>query len=96
MAASLKSMASFLQLRKPENDSLNGLSFKKSSVSVKRFAPVAALTAAPTPGLAETFSRLKKDGKVISSSFFFHHFYVMGLFSLFSVIWVFQRGDVVC
>ncbi|GLT42397.1 hypothetical protein SLA2020_163990 [Shorea laevis] len=64
MATSLKSTASFLQLRKPENHSLNRLSFLKSSVSVKRFAPMAALTAAPTPGLAETFSRLKKDGKV--------------------------------
>ncbi|GLU03601.1 hypothetical protein SLE2022_207910 [Rubroshorea leprosula] len=64
MAVALKSTASFLQLKKPETHSLNLLSFQKSSVSVKRFAPMASLISAPAAGLAETFSRLKKDGKV--------------------------------
>ncbi|OMO78407.1 Tryptophan synthase, alpha chain [Corchorus capsularis] len=64
MAISLKSTACLLQIKKQNTHSLSRLSFGKSVVSTKRFTPMAALTSAPTLGLADTFSKLKEQGKV--------------------------------
>ncbi|XP_045795364.1 tryptophan synthase alpha chain-like isoform X1 [Trifolium pratense] len=64
MAIALKSSC-FLQLNKPETRF--GVSFssnKPKIISFKRFTPVAAIKAMETVGLSETFSRLKKQGKV--------------------------------
>ncbi|CAM8998111.1 unnamed protein product [Rhodiola kirilowii] len=65
MAGALKA-TSFLQLRNSsENRSFLSVHSRKSSVSVRRLRAMAALTSAtPTVGLAETFTRLKEQGKV--------------------------------
>ncbi|CAM8886744.1 hypothetical protein QQ045_008321 [Rhodiola kirilowii] len=65
MAGALKA-TSFLQLRNSsENRSFLSVHSRKSSVSVRRLRSMAALTSAtPTVGLAETFTRLKEQGKV--------------------------------
>ncbi|OMP08831.1 Tryptophan synthase, alpha chain [Corchorus olitorius] len=63
MAISLKSTACLLQIKKQNTHSLSRLSLGKS-VSTKRFTPMATLTSAPTLGLADTFSKLKEQGKV--------------------------------
>lgn len=62
--AALKATTSFVHLKNPRADCLTRLSCHKSTLSLKRFTPMAALTASPTVGLAETFTRLKKQGKV--------------------------------
>ncbi|KAF9682953.1 hypothetical protein SADUNF_Sadunf05G0161800 [Salix dunnii] len=62
MAVALKSTPSFLQLKKPETHFL--LRNKPLIVSTKRFAPMASLTATRSLGIGETFSNLKKQGKV--------------------------------
>ncbi|XP_065861041.1 tryptophan synthase alpha chain [Euphorbia lathyris] len=65
MAISLKSTASFLHRSNPETHLLiPSPSFKSTAISTRRFAPMASLTAAPCLGIAETFSNLKKQGKV--------------------------------
>ncbi|XP_019456970.1 PREDICTED: tryptophan synthase alpha chain-like [Lupinus angustifolius] len=64
MAIALKSSC-FLQLKKPEVNFLKGFPSKKGFVSVKRYTPVsAAIKTMETVGLSETFTRLKKEGKV--------------------------------
>ncbi|KAK7285273.1 hypothetical protein RJT34_20038 [Clitoria ternatea] len=63
MAISLKSTC-FLQLKKPEASFQVCFFSKKSVVSVKRYTPVAAIRTMETVGLNETFTRLKKQGKV--------------------------------
>ncbi|XP_010554452.1 PREDICTED: tryptophan synthase alpha chain, chloroplastic [Tarenaya hassleriana] len=64
MAIALKSGVSFLQSRKPEFGFVN--SSRSSSVSIKKSTPMAALSAisGSTVGLADTFTELKKQGKV--------------------------------
>ncbi|KAJ9187635.1 hypothetical protein P3X46_003064 [Hevea brasiliensis] len=66
MAFTLKSTpTSFVHLKKPEtNLFLRFASCKSTVVSTRRFAPMAALTIAPTLGLSDTFSNLRKQGKV--------------------------------
>ncbi|XP_047166776.1 tryptophan synthase alpha chain-like isoform X1 [Vigna umbellata] len=63
MALALKSSC-FLQLKKPEVGFHVCFSSKKALVSVKRYTPVAAMRTMEVPGLSETFTRLKKEGKV--------------------------------
>ncbi|KAI4301174.1 hypothetical protein L6164_034480 [Bauhinia variegata] len=63
MAIALKS-ASFFQLKKPEINFQVRVPSRKPIISVRRCAPMAAISTAPTVGLSETFTRLKKDGKV--------------------------------
>ncbi|KAL1351576.1 hypothetical protein HN51_015472 [Arachis hypogaea] len=63
MAIALKS-ACFLQLKKPEVNFQGFLPSKRAIVSVKRYTPVAAIKTMETVGLSETFTRLKKQGKV--------------------------------
>ncbi|KAF5741855.1 tryptophan synthase alpha chain-like [Tripterygium wilfordii] len=63
MAVSLKA-GGFLGLKKSERHRLARFPSRKSSVSVKRITTMAALTVAPVAGLAETFSNLRKQGKV--------------------------------
>lgn len=64
MAVALKTIG-FLHLKRPENQLslLRGTS-QVPTLAVKRFTPMAALTAAPTVGLSETFKRLKEQGQV--------------------------------
>ncbi|GAV81023.1 Trp_syntA domain-containing protein [Cephalotus follicularis] len=64
MAIALKT-ANFLQLKK-KSEARFPMHFPshKSTVSIKRFTPMACLTTSPTVGLAQTFSNLKKQGKV--------------------------------
>ncbi|KOM25139.1 hypothetical protein LR48_Vigan50s005900 [Vigna angularis] len=63
MALALKSSC-FLQLKKPEVGFHVCFSSEKALVSVKRYTPVAAMRTMEVPGLSETFTRLKKEGKV--------------------------------
>ncbi|KAK7245414.1 hypothetical protein RIF29_40259 [Crotalaria pallida] len=63
MAIALKSSC-FLQLKKPEVNYLVCFPSKKAVISVKRYAPVAAIKTMETVGLSKTFARLKKQGKV--------------------------------
>ncbi|MED6192578.1 cTPxI [Stylosanthes scabra] len=63
MAIALKSTC-FLQLKKPEVSFQGFLPSKRAIVSVKRYTPVAAIKTMETVGLSETFTRLKKQGKV--------------------------------
>ncbi|KAF9686901.1 hypothetical protein SADUNF_Sadunf02G0038000 [Salix dunnii] len=62
MAAALKSTPPSLQLNRPETHFLVRL--KPTIVSTRRFAPMASLTAIRSLGIGETFSNLKKQGKV--------------------------------
>ncbi|KAJ9172031.1 hypothetical protein P3X46_015321 [Hevea brasiliensis] len=65
MAVTLISTTSFLNLKKPEAHLHLRFPHSKSTViSTRRFAPMAALTTAPTIGLCDTFSNLRKQGKV--------------------------------
>ncbi|KAI9182473.1 hypothetical protein LWI28_025706 [Acer negundo] len=67
MAAALKVTTSLLQLKKPDTYSLSRFPSHKSSLSTKTFAPMATAaltTSSRVLGLAETFTRLKQDGKV--------------------------------
>ncbi|XWS46908.1 hypothetical protein CRYUN_Cryun14cG0108500 [Craigia yunnanensis] len=64
MAIALKSTAGLLQLKKHNTHSLSRLPSAKIFVSTKRFTPMATITAAQTLGLSDTFSKLKKQGKV--------------------------------
>ncbi|EEF41392.1 tryptophan synthase alpha chain [Ricinus communis] len=65
MAVALKSTTSFLHDRKPETHLLiRSPSYKPTVISTRRFAPMATLTAAKNLSLSETFSNLKKRGKV--------------------------------
>ncbi|GAV72304.1 Trp_syntA domain-containing protein [Cephalotus follicularis] len=64
MAIALKG-ANFLQLKKKSDTHfLIRFSSHKSTVSIKRFTPMATLAAAQTVGLSQTFSNLKIQGKV--------------------------------
>lgn len=65
MALALKSSC-FLQLKKPEVGFHVCFSSKKALISVKRYTPVAAMRTMEVPGLSETFTRLRKEGKVSS------------------------------
>ncbi|ESR57167.1 hypothetical protein CICLE_v10021275mg [Citrus x clementina] len=62
--AALQATTNFVHLKNPHAHYLPRLPCHKSTLSLKRFTPMAALTASPTVGLAETFTRLKKQGKV--------------------------------
>ncbi|OAY61601.1 tryptophan synthase alpha chain [Manihot esculenta] len=65
MSIALKSTTSFLNLKKPETHlPIRFPSYKSSIVSTRRLTPMATLTTAPTLGLRDTFSNLKKQGKV--------------------------------
>ncbi|XVF80887.1 hypothetical protein PTKIN_Ptkin15bG0111200 [Pterospermum kingtungense] len=64
MAIALKSTPGSLQLKKHNIHSISRLPSAKSLVSTKRFTPMATLTTSPTLGLSDTFSKLKKQGKV--------------------------------
>lgn len=68
MSIALKSTTSFLNLKKQETHlPIRFPSYKSSIVSTRRLAPMATLTTAPTLGLRDTFSNLKKQGKVSTS-----------------------------
>lgn len=69
MAIALKSSC-FFQVKKPEAGFPVYFSSKKAIISVKRNTPVAAIRTMETVGLSETFSRLKKQGKVRAYSMF--------------------------
>nr|XP_034931858.1 tryptophan synthase alpha chain-like isoform X1 [Populus alba] len=62
MAVALKPTPSFLQLKKTETHFI--VRNKPPIVSTRRFAPMASLTATRSLGIGETFSNLKKQGKV--------------------------------
>ncbi|XP_050203704.1 tryptophan synthase alpha chain-like [Mercurialis annua] len=68
MAVALKSTATFIHHRKPVThfSSRSPNSYKFSVVSTRRFTPMATLAAAPrtTLSMSETFSNLRKQGKV--------------------------------
>ncbi|XVF21677.1 hypothetical protein REPUB_Repub12eG0110700 [Reevesia pubescens] len=64
MAIALKSTPGLLQLKKNNTHFLSRLPSGKALVSTKRFTPMATLTTAPTLSLSDTFSELKKRGKV--------------------------------
>ncbi|KAJ4833169.1 cTPxI [Turnera subulata] len=67
MAITLKSTSTFLHLKTPDySHSLSRFSsYKPTVVSTRRLAPpMAALTAAPSLSISETFTNLKKQGKV--------------------------------
>ncbi|KAK8532512.1 hypothetical protein V6N13_131832 [Hibiscus sabdariffa] len=66
MAISLKSAAAgFLQFKNPNTlSSPSRFPSGKTFVSTKRFTPMAAIATAQTLGLSDTFSKLKKQGKV--------------------------------
>ncbi|KAK9281698.1 hypothetical protein L1049_004602 [Liquidambar formosana] len=63
MAIALKANG-FLRLKKSENSHLFRIPSQKSTVSTKQYRPMATMTTVPTVGLSETFTRLKKQGKV--------------------------------
>jgi tryptophan synthase alpha chain len=64
MAIAFKSSC-FLQLNKPQTRfAVSFSSNKPVTISFKRFTPVAAIKTMETIGLSETFSKLKKQGKV--------------------------------
>ncbi|XP_027350236.1 tryptophan synthase alpha chain-like isoform X2 [Abrus precatorius] len=63
MAISLKSNC-FLLLKKPEASFQAGFCPKRTTVSVKRYTPVAAIKTMEAVGLSETFTKLKEKGKV--------------------------------
>ncbi|KAI5315869.1 hypothetical protein PRUPE_8G232700 [Prunus persica] len=63
-ASSLKSAAGFLQLKKPQNPLLLRSPSQASTLSLKKFTPMAALTTTPAVGLSQTFTKLKEQGKV--------------------------------
>ena len=67
MAIAFKSpTTSFFQLKKnnPETNSFLRFSSHRFVTPVRRFTPMAALSTVPTVGISETFTRLKKQGKV--------------------------------
>ncbi|WCJ38391.1 tryptophan synthase alpha chain [Euphorbia peplus] len=65
MAIALKSTTSFLHRRNPDTHLvIRSPSYRATCISTRRFVPMASLTAAPSLGIAETFSNLKKQGKV--------------------------------
>ncbi|GMY16756.1 tryptophan synthase alpha chain [Fagus crenata] len=67
MAIAFKSpTTSFFQLKKnnPETNSFLRFSSHRFATPVRRFTPMAALSTVPTVGISETFTRLKKQGKV--------------------------------
>ncbi|XVE77853.1 hypothetical protein DITRI_Ditri13aG0096500 [Diplodiscus trichospermus] len=64
MAIVLKSAPGLLQLRRHDTHFLFRLPSGKTLVSSKRLTPMASITATPTLGLSDTFSKLKKQGKV--------------------------------
>ncbi|KAI4349456.1 hypothetical protein L6164_010042 [Bauhinia variegata] len=63
MAIALKS-ASFFQLKKTDINFQVRVPYGKPIISVRKCAPMAAICTSPTVGLSETFTRLKKEGKV--------------------------------
>ncbi|TKY62403.1 Tryptophan synthase alpha chain [Spatholobus suberectus] len=63
MALDLKPSC-FLQLKKSEARFLACFSSKRAIISVKRCTPVAAIRTMEAVGLSETFTKLKKQGKV--------------------------------
>ncbi|ESQ45005.1 hypothetical protein EUTSA_v10010558mg [Eutrema salsugineum] len=65
MAIAFKSGVCFLQSTKPQIGFRHSSYYPDSSLSLKRLTPIAALsTSSPTLGLADTFTELKKQGKV--------------------------------
>lgn len=66
MAIAFRSpQTSFFQLKKsPETHSLLRFSSRRLGVLNRRFTTMAAVSISPTVGLSETFTRLKKQGKV--------------------------------
>lgn len=67
MAIAFKSpTTSFFQLKKnnPETHSFLRFSSQRFATPARRFTPMAAISTVPTVGLSETFTRLKKQGKV--------------------------------
>lgn len=85
--AALKATTSFVHLKNPHAHCLPRLPCHKSTLSLKRFTPMAALTASPTVGLAETFTRLKKQGKVSSFISFLMFFSFLFLKESILVLW---------
>ncbi|XP_009367754.1 tryptophan synthase alpha chain [Pyrus x bretschneideri] len=63
-ASSLKSAAGFLQLKKPQNPLLFSSPNQVSTISTKKFAPMAAFASTPVVSLSQTFINLKDQGKV--------------------------------
>ncbi|CAN6684435.1 unnamed protein product [Malus baccata var. baccata] len=63
-SSSLKFAAGFLQLKKPQDPLLLRSPNQVSTLSTKKFAPMAALTATPAVSLSQTFINLKEQGKV--------------------------------
>ncbi|XP_031269951.1 tryptophan synthase alpha chain-like [Pistacia vera] len=64
MAAALKAPSTFFQLKTSGSHSFPRFTSHTVSLSAKRFAPMASLAVSSSVGLAETFSRLKQQGKV--------------------------------
>ncbi|KAJ4727381.1 tryptophan synthase alpha chain [Melia azedarach] len=62
--AALKATTSFIHLKNPRPHCFTRFPGHQSALSTRRFTPMAALTVSPTVGLAETFTRLRKQGKV--------------------------------
>lgn len=64
MASALKSATGFLQLKKPQSPLLFRSPSQESTLSVKKFRPMAALTTTTAVSLSKTFIKLKEQGKV--------------------------------
>ncbi|XP_062021775.1 tryptophan synthase alpha chain isoform X1 [Rosa rugosa] len=65
MASSLKSATGFLHLKKPQSPLFFRSLAQKSTLSFKKFTPMASLTTTNTTvGLSKTFIKLKEQGKV--------------------------------
>ncbi|CAK7346492.1 unnamed protein product [Dovyalis caffra] len=62
MAAALKSSPSFLQPKKPDTHFL--IRHKPIFISTRRFVPMASIAATRSLSISETFSNLKRQGKV--------------------------------
>lgn len=84
MAIAFKSpTTSFFQLKKnnPETHSFLRFSSQRFATPARRFTPMAAISTVPTVGLSETFTRLKKQGKVSIFSLCFHFLFSLVCFN---------------
>ena len=84
MAIAFKSpTTSFFQLKKniPETHSFLRFSSQRFATPARRFTPMAAISTVPTVGLSETFTRLKKQGKVSIFSLCFHFLFSLLCFN---------------
>lgn len=84
MAIAFKSpTTSFFQLKKnnPETHSFLRFSTQRFATPARRFTPMAAISTVPTVGLSETFTRLKKQGKVSFFSLCFHFLFSLLCFN---------------